>query len=82
MKVQFLVSACLLDEDEYFFMKQIEGFKKFDEKGKPLVRLLKKDPFGLKQSGRKWHWTPKSYLEEFAVKIQFLMTACLLGGMR
>ena len=50
--------------DEEILMKQPEGFEKFDEEGKPLVCLLKKSLYGLKQSGRSWHRTLKSYLEE------------------
>ena len=38
--------------DEKILMKQPEGFEKFDEEGKPLVCLLKKSLYGLKQSGR------------------------------
>ena len=68
--------------DEEILMKQPEGFEKFDEEGKPLVCLLKKSLYGLKQSGRNWHRTLKSYLEELVLKIQFLMSACLLGGLR
>ena len=68
--------------DEEILMKQPEGFEKFDEEGKPLVCLLKKILYGLKQSGRNWHRTLKSYLEELVLKIQFLMSACLLGGLR
>ena len=50
--------------DKEILMKQPEGFEKFDEEGKPLVCLLKKSLYGLKQSGRNWHRTLKSYLEE------------------
>ena len=47
--------------DEEILMKQPEGFAKFDEEGKPLVCLLKRSLYGLKQSGRNWHRTLKSY---------------------
>ena len=50
---------------EDILMKQPEGFEKFDEEGNPLVCLKKKNLYGLKQSGRNWHSTLKSYLEEF-----------------
>ena len=50
--------------DEELLMNKPEGFEKFDEEGKPLVCLLKKSLYGLKQSGRNWHRTLKSYLEE------------------
>ena len=51
-----------LDEDS--LMKQPKGFEKFDEQGKPLVCLLKKRLYGLKQSSKNWHRTLKSYLEK------------------
>ena len=52
--------------DEEILMKQPEGFEKIDEEGKLLVCLLKKSLYGLKQSGRNWHRTLKSYLEDVA----------------
>ena len=51
-----------LDED--IFIKQPEGFEKFDEEAKLLVFLLKKSLYGAKPSGRNWHRTLKRNLEE------------------
>ena len=59
------------------FRKQPEGLEKIDEEGKPLVCLLRKSLYDLKQSGRNWHRTLKSYLEELALTVQFLVRACL-----
>ena len=51
-----------LDEDQP--LKQPEGFEKFDQEGKPLVCLLTKSLYGLKQSGKNWHRTLKGYFDE------------------
>ena len=50
--------------DEEILIKQPEGLEKFDEEVKPLVCILTKSLHGLKQSGRNWHRTLKSYLQK------------------
>ena len=44
------------------YMKQPEGFEQLDNKGKPLVCLMKKSLYGLKQSGRKCYLTFRNFL--------------------
>ena len=52
-------------------MKQREGFEQLDNKGKSLVGLMKKNLYGLKQSGRNWYLTFRNFLvpkgSEFSV---------------
>ena len=43
-------------------MKQAERFEQIDNKGKPLVCLMKKNLYGLKQSGRNWYLTFRNFL--------------------
>ena len=47
---------------EEIYMKQPECFEQLDNKGKPLVRLMKKNIYGLKQSGMNWYLTFKNFL--------------------
>ena len=48
------------DIKEKIFMKQPEGFEKFDKQGNLLICKLRKSLYGLKQSGRNWYLTIKS----------------------
>ena len=43
-------------------MKPAEGFEQLDSKGKPLICLMKKSLYGLKQSGRNWYLTFRNFL--------------------
>ena len=47
---------------EKYYMKQSEGFEQLDNKGKPLICLMKKSLYGLKQSGRNWFQTFRNFL--------------------
>ena len=47
---------------EEIYMKQPEGFEQSDNKGKPLVCLMKKSLYGLKQSGRNWYLKFRNFL--------------------
>ena len=50
------------DIDEEIFMQEPEGFEKYNEQGNPLVCKLNKSSYGLKQCGRNWYLTIKSFL--------------------
>ena len=52
------------DIEEEIFMQQPEGFKKFDKQGNPLICKLRKSLYGLKQSGRNWYLTIKTFLNQ------------------
>ena len=43
-------------------MKQSEGFEQLDKRGKPLVCLMKKNFYGLKQSEKNWYLTFRNFL--------------------
>ena len=47
---------------EELYKKQQEGFEQLDNTGKPLVCLMKKKFYGLKQSGRNWFLTFRNFL--------------------
>ena len=47
---------------EKIYMKQLEGFEQLDHKGKPLICLMKKSLYDLKQSGRNWYQTFRNFL--------------------
>ena len=47
---------------EEIYMKQPEGFEQLDNKGKPLICIMKKRLYGLKQSGRNWYLTFRNFL--------------------
>ena len=47
---------------EEIYMKQAEGFEQVDNKGKTLVCLMKKNLYGLEQSGRNWYLTFRNFL--------------------
>ena len=47
---------------EEIYMKQPEGFEQLDNKEKPLVCLMNKSLYGLKQSGRNWYLTFRNFL--------------------
>ena len=47
---------------EEIYMKQPKGFEQLDNKGKPLICLMKKSLYGLKQSGRNWYQTFRNFL--------------------
>ena len=47
---------------EDFYMKQPECFEQLDNKGKPLICLMNKSLYGLKQSGRNSYQTFRNFL--------------------
>ena len=52
------------DIEDEIFMQQPEGFEKFDKQGNPLICKLRKSLYGLKQSGRNWYLTIKTFLNQ------------------
>ena len=52
------------DIEGEIFMQQPEGFEKIDKQGNPLNCKLRKSLYGLKQSGRNWHLTIKTFLNQ------------------
>ena len=58
-------TACLnADIEEEIFVQQPEGFDKFDKRGNTLICKLRKSLYGLRQSGRDWYLTIKSFLSQ------------------
>ena len=49
--------------EKEIYMKQPEGFEVSSKPGDLLVSKLQKSLYGLKQSGRIWHFTLKKYLK-------------------
>ena len=68
IKTAYLIA----DIEEEIFMQQPEGSEKFDKQGHPLICKLRKNLDGLKQSGRNWYLTIKTFLNQlgFAPAIQ------------
>lgn len=56
------------DIEEEIYLKQPDGFVKMDKDGRPLVCLLLKSIYGLKQSGRNWYQLLVDYLLELGFK--------------
>ena len=48
--------------EENIYVRQPEGFEKYDDKGNVLFCKLKKSLYGLKQAGRNWYLTMSGYL--------------------